>query len=75
MGKMDKIKEKIGWLKIAFGLLTAVVISLVGYIATSYKTAEPIMLILALTFTIMLSYGIIVVNKKAFNKMDELEDL
>ncbi len=75
MGKIDKIKEQIGWLKIAFGLLTAVVISLVGYIATSYETAEPIMLILALTFTIMLSYGIIIVNKKAFNKMDELEDL
>lgn len=75
MGKIDKIKEQIGWLKIAFGLLTAVVISLVGYIATSYKTAEPIMLILALTLTMMLSYGIIIVNKKAFNKMDELEDL
>ena len=75
MSRAEKIKEQIGWLKVAFGLLTAVIVSLVGYIATSYKIAEPIMLIVALLLTVLLSFGVIVVNKKAFDKMDELEEL
>ena len=75
MSKTDKIKEQIGWLKVVFGILTAIVVSLVGFIATSYKTTEPIILISALVLTIVLSFAIIIVNKKAFSKMDELEDL
>ena len=75
MSKADKIKEQIGWLKVVFGILTAIIVSLVGFIATSYKTTEPIILIAALILTILLSFAIIVVNKKAFSKMDELEDL
>ena len=75
MGKIDKIKEQIGWLKVVFGILTAIVVSLIGYIATSYKTAEPIILISALILTILILFGIIIVNKKAFDKIDELEDL
>jgi F0F1-type ATP synthase assembly protein I len=75
LSRAEKIKEQIGWLKVAFGLLTAVIVSLVGYIATSYKIAEPIMLIVALLLTVLLSFGVIVVNKKAFDKMDELEEL
>ena len=75
MSKSDKIKEQIGWLKVIFGILTAIIVSLVGFIATSYKTTEPLILIAALILTIMLSFAIIVVNKKAFSKMDEPEDL
>ena len=75
MSKSEKIKEQIGWLKVVFGILTAVVVSLIGFMATSYKTAEPIILISALALVILLSFVIIVVNKKAFEKMDELEEL
>ena len=69
MSRAEKIKEQIGWLKVAFGLLTVVIVSLVGYIATSYKIADPIMLIVALLLTVLLSFGVIVVNKKAFDKL------
>jgi len=75
MSRAEKIKEQIGWLKVIFGLLTAIIVSLVGFIATSYKTTEPILLIMALALMILLSFGIIIVNKKAFSKMDELEEL
>ena len=75
MSRAEKIKEQIGWLKVVFGILTAIIVSLVGFIATSYKTTEPIILIVALSLTILLSFGIIIVNKKAFIKMDELEEL
>ncbi len=75
MSRAEKIKEQIGWLKVVFGILTAVVVSLVGFIATSYKTASPLILVMAFALTILLSFAIIVVNKKAFEKIDELEEL
>lgn len=75
MSKSEKIKEQIGWLKVVFGILTAIIISLIGFMATSYTTAKPIITIMALVLTILLSFGIIIVNKKAFMKMDELEEL
>ncbi|RLA74089.1 MAG: hypothetical protein DRG30_05640 [Epsilonproteobacteria bacterium] len=75
MGKVDKIKEQIGWLKVVFGILSAIAISLVGFLATNYQKSEPIISILAMSFVLMLSFAIIIVNKKAFNKIDELEEL
>lgn len=75
MSKSEKIKEQIGWLKVVFGILTAVVLSLIGYIATSYKNGDTIMIVSSLSAIVVLSYGIIIVNKKAFEKMDELEEL
>jgi len=75
MSKADKIKEQVGWLKVVFGILTAIVVSLIGFIATSYKIAEPNILIIALILSIVLLFGIILINKKAFDKIDELEDL
>ncbi len=75
MSKIDKIKEEIGWLKVAFGLLTAILVSLVGFIATSYKTTESYLIVLALITAVIISFAIIIVNKKAFKKIDELEEL
>jgi len=74
MAKIDKIKEQIGWLKIIFGLLTAMVVSIIGFIVTSYKVTDPLILILSLVLVVFLSFGIVVTNQKAYTKMDELEE-
>ena len=75
MSKNEKIKEQIGWLKVVFGILSALLISLSGWLATNYKTTDEITASIT-TFLIVLSaFAIIVVNKKALNKIDELEDL
>ena len=68
-----RIKEQIGWLKVIFGILSAVLISLSGWLATHYKNDDTtyITTILIISITIL----IIKVNKQAYNKMDELEDL
>ncbi len=39
MATIDEIKEDIGWLKIIFGILTAIDISLLGWIAQNYNKA------------------------------------
>jgi len=74
MAKIDKIKEQIGWLKIIFGLLTAMVVSIIGFIVTSYKVTDPLILILSLVLVVFLSFGIVITNQKAYTKMDELEE-
>lgn len=75
MGKIDKIKEQIGWLKVVFGLATAIVVSLIGWGASQYETASNIALSLATLGVFLLTGVIIWANKAAYKKMDELEEL
>lgn len=75
MGKADKIKEQIGWLKVIFGILSAVVVSLMGWLAANFNSADKTALVLATILIVCLSLAIGFVNKKAFEKIDELEDL
>lgn len=75
MSRNEKIKEQIGWLKVIFGLLVAIVVSMIGWMATNYKDTEPIMMITSMVIVLFLVYAIAMVNIKAFNKIDELEDL
>ena len=75
MVKIDEIKEEIGWLKIIFGILTAVDISLLGWMAKNYNSSNEVLLFVALTVLIVSTFGIVVVNKKAFIKIRQLKDL
>jgi hypothetical protein len=36
MAKIDKIKEQIGWLKVAFAIFTAILVSLISWYITYY---------------------------------------
>jgi len=75
MAKIDEIKEWIGWLKVIFGLLTAVDIGLIGWIAKNYEQANPVLLYVALLIVIACTIGIVFVNKQAHRKIKELRDL
>jgi len=75
MSKSEKIKEQIGWLKVIFGLLVATIISLIGWMATRYKDADASIMIVSMVVVIILAVAIVVVNMKAFDKINELEDL
>lgn len=69
MSEAEKIKEQIGWLKVIFGILSAVVVSLMGWLATNYNSAGNITLILATILIVLLSFAIMFINKKAFEKL------
>jgi len=75
MSKSEKIKEQIGWLKVAFGLLVAMTASLIGWMASNYEVADPLFMVSSVVLVVIFVYGIAVVNLKAFDKMNELEDL
>jgi len=75
MAKIDQIKEEIGWLKVIFGILTAIDISLLGWLVQNIENITLLLQITAIIFIIAITIGIIVVNKKAYKKMRELKDL
>jgi len=75
MAKIDQIKEEIGWLKVIFGILTAIDISLLGWLVQNIESTTLLLQITAIIFIIAITIGIIVVNKKAYKKMRELKDL
>ncbi|MCI4399884.1 MAG: hypothetical protein JHC37_04905 [Campylobacteraceae bacterium] len=75
MSKIDEIKEDIGWLKVIFGILTAVDISLLGWLAQNYENAKLFVLIVALVVIFICTIGIVYVNKKAYKKIKELGEL
>ena len=75
MSKSEKIKEQIGWLKVIFGILSAVLVSLTGWLAVHYKSSDAIIIYIAIFLIIISALLIIFVNKTAYNKIDELEEL
>ncbi len=74
MAKIDKLKEQIGWLKVVFGLLFATDISLIAFLFNKIETLELMKIILVLIGLILTTLGIIWINQKAMDKINELED-
>ena len=75
MAKIDKIKEQIGWLKVLFGLLFATDISLIAYLFNKIEMLSFLKIILVLIGLVLVTIVIRIINKKAMNKIDELEDI
>jgi len=77
MGKIDKIKEQIGWLKVVFAILVAIDISLLGWMANHYDDINTYETKIYMAFfaIIIVSAIVVFVNKVAYRKIDELENL
>ncbi len=77
MAKIDKIKEQIGYLKVVFGMLVAILVSVIGWVASHYDQIDilDIRTILSVGLVIILSIGIVYVNKKIIHYINELEDI
>lgn len=77
MPKIDKIKEQIGWLKLVFGIFMAIEITLIGWLANNYDNTslDPIKIYMNIVAIMIVSAIIIYVNKVAFRKIDDLENL
>ena len=58
-----------------FGILSAVLVSLTGWLAVNYNTSDAITVYIAIFLIVVSAILIIFVNKKAYSKIDELEEL
>jgi hypothetical protein len=75
MGKIDQLKEIIGWLKVWLGICIAGEFGLIGWFISNYKKAETFWLILDVIAIIIFSIAIIMINKMGLSKIKELEEL
>ncbi len=75
MPRIDKLKEEIGWLKIIFAILTATDISLVAWGIQNYGKTRALLLIIGAVGVFLFTSVIIWINRVAYRKIDELEEL
>jgi len=75
VAKLDKRKEEIGWLKVIFGISLVTGISLVAWIAQNYDHIPTGLLLVCLTVLFLVATGIGWINRTAYRKIDQLEDL
>jgi hypothetical protein len=76
MSRADRLKEEIGWLKVAFGIAVALDASLVAWLAQNYATAEPYRIVGAGLIAVLVVAGMIVlINHRAYRRIEELENV
>ena len=75
MARIDKIKEQIGYLKVVFGIFIAIDISVLGYLFKNFEILSVFKVLIVVLFALMVTFGIIVINKKILENIDLLEDL
>lgn len=75
MSKKNEIKEEIGNLKFWLGVLVGIIVAIIGWVATSYKTADTPLLIASLVFCVDFIILAIWFQIKIVKKIRKLRDL
>ena len=75
MSKAEKFKEEIGWLKVVFGILVAIDVSMIAWLAQNVSVQLPRSSRFVFLRLPALLSGLCGVNHIAYRKIDELEDL
>ena len=75
MARGERNKEEIGWLKVVFGAAVALDASLIAWVAQNYGAAHPVIGNGALLMAGVLSFFVVYVNRLAYQRLEELEEL
>ena len=75
MGKIDKEKEEIAWIKFWIGVSVAAMMGLISWFVNNYDKANEVMLVLDIVAVVIISFLIVILNKTGLKKIKELEDL
>ncbi len=75
MPRLDKVKEELGWLKVIFAISVATNLSLMAYLAQNYTIQSELFTIANGLAIILVTIVTVVVNKKAYKKIDEIGEL
>ena len=74
-GKIDSIKEELGWLKVLFAVLAALDASLIAWISQNYMRAERILLVSAIVIALAATPYLLWINYAAWRKLGELKSM
>ena len=75
MSKLDKAKEELGWLKVIFAIAIATDLSLMGYLAQHYENQGVLFSIINIVAIFLDTIIVVIINKKAYKKIDEIGEL
>ena len=75
MPKIDGIKEELGWLKVLFGISVAIDVSLIGWIAQNFNSANHVVVVFAIFGVAVITGFVVWVNHLAYRRIRELEGL
>lgn len=74
-GRSDKLKEEIGWFKVIFAIAIATDISLIAWLIQNYDKMNPLLFLGGVLGAFLIMLGIAWINRIAFKKINELEEL
>ena len=72
--KLDELKERLGILKVWLGVIVGVFTAVFGWIVTTYKTQDTILLIIATIFLLGLLIAFFKLNQNIEKKLKEIRD-
>jgi hypothetical protein len=75
MSKVDGVKEELGWLKVVFAVFIAIDVSLVAWVAQNYNATNGVLVVVAIVAVAVLTAVVVWVNRLAYRKIRELENL
>lgn len=75
MAEIGRIKEELGWLKVVFAIAAAIGVSLIGWLAQNYTTAGTFFVIAAAIGVVIVTIGIVLMNRAAIRRFKRLGDL
>ncbi len=75
MGKIDKEKEEISWMKFWIGVGVASIMGLISWFVNNLEQANMVMLGLDIFSVIAIAVFIVLLNNAAIRKIRNLEDL
>ena len=75
MGRTDKLKEEIGWLKVIFAISIATDISLIAWLIENFGKANLFLYLVGTFGAFLMMFAIDKIDSIARQKMDELEEL
>ena len=75
MAKLDEIKEELNYLKVWLGIIVLTTISLISWLINNYELASILKLVSDIIAIVLLTFTIIIIDKKIKVKIKMLKDI
>ena len=74
MSQADRLKEDLSWLKLFFGAFLAVDVSVIAWLVQNYRQAETVIVVGAFIVIAVLTVGLVFVTRRAYKRIEQLEE-
>jgi hypothetical protein len=75
MSELDRLKEQLVYLRFWLGIMVVTEITLVGWLISSPKTADPVLWSIAAVGAVLLGVGIFLLHRQVERRIDQIGKL